>query len=71
MSEKDEKNIEEQAGFKPNRSCISHVCAHIRGGKVIQGRRDAGLTTYCFFLYVHKTYDIVWRNGLWKNMWVG
>ena len=37
-------------------------------GKIIQGRKDAGLTTYCFFLDVQKAYDTVWRNGSWKNM---
>ena len=30
-------------------------CVHIR--KIIQGRKDAGLTTYCFFLDVQKAYD--------------
>lgn len=38
-------------------------------GKIIQGRKDAGLTTYCFFLDVQKAYDTVWRNGLWKKLW--
>ena len=36
--------------------------------KVIQGRKDAGLPTYCFFLDVQKADDTVWRNGFWKNM---
>ena len=38
-------------------------------GKIIQGRKDAGRTTYCFFLDVQRTYDRVWRNGLWKKLW--
>ena len=38
-------------------------------GKVIQGRKDAGLTTYCFFLEVQKAYGTLWRNGMWKKMW--
>ena len=38
-------------------------------GKIIQGRKDAGLMTYCFFLDVQKAYYAVWRNGLWENMW--
>ena len=39
-------------------------------GKIIQCRKDAGLTTYCFFLDVQKAYDtLLWRNGLRKNMW--
>ena len=38
-------------------------------GKIIQGRKEAGLTTYRFFLDVQKAYDTVWRSGLWENMW--
>ena len=40
---------EGQAGFGPNHSCIDHVCTL---GKILQGRKEAGLTTYCFFLHV-------------------
>ncbi|CAB1121249.1 unnamed protein product [Ectocarpus sp. CCAP 1310/34] len=36
-------------------------------GRIIQGRKRAGKPTYCFFLDVKKAYDIVWRNGLWKQ----
>ena len=64
--EKDEKISEGLAGFRPNRSCVDHVYTL---GNIIQGRKYAGLTTYCFFLDVQKTYDTVWRNGLVKNMW--
>ena len=66
MLEKDEKISEGLAGFRPNRSCVDHVYTL---GNIIQGRKYAGLTTYCFFLDVQKTYDTVWRNGLVKNMW--
>ena len=66
MLKKDEKISEEQAGFRPNRSCVDHVYPL---GKVAQGRKDAGLTTYCFFLDVQTAYDTVWRNGLWENIW--
>ena len=38
-------------------------------GKIIQGRRDAGRTTYGFFLDVQKACDTVWRNRLWKMLW--
>ena len=65
MLEKDGKIRERQAGFRPNRSCVNHVYTL---GKVIQGRKGAGLTTYCFFLDVQKAYDTVWRNALWKIM---
>ena len=66
--EKDENISEGQAGFRPNRSCVDHVYIL---GNTIQGRKDAGLTTYCFFLLidVQKAYGTVWRNGLWKKMW--
>ena len=45
MLEKKEKISEGQAGFRPNRSCVDHVCTL---GKINQGRNDAGLATYCF-----------------------
>ena len=38
-------------------------------GKTIQGRENAGLTTYCFFLDVRKAYDTVRTNGLWEKLW--
>ena len=66
MLEKEEKLSEGQAGFRRNRSCVDHIYTL---GKIIQGRKDAGLTTYCFFLDVQKAYDTVWRNGLWKKLW--
>ena len=39
--------------------------------EIIQGRKDAGLTTYCFFLVDAQKayYDIIWINDLWKNLW--
>ena len=37
--------------------------------KIIQGRKDAGLTTCCFFLDEQTADDTVWRNGLWKKLW--
>ena len=54
MMEKEEKTSEGQAGIRPNRSCVDHVYTL---GKIIQGRKDAGLTTYCLFLDVQKAYD--------------
>ena len=65
MMEKEDKSSEGQAGFRPNRSCVDRVYTL---GKIIQGRKDAGLPTYCFFLDVQKVYDTVWRNGLWKKL---
>ena len=31
-------------------------------------KKDAGLTTYCFFLDVQKAYGTLWRNGLFKKL---
>ena len=61
--EKDEKISGGQAGFGPNLSCVDHVYTF---GNILQGRKDAGLTTYCFFLDVQKAYDTVWRMGCGK-----
>ena len=66
MMEKEEKGSEGQAGFRPNRRCVDHVYTL---KKIIQGRKDAGRMTYCFFLDVQKAYDTMWRNGLWKKLW--
>ena len=66
MLEKEDKISEAQAGFRPNRSCVDHVYTL---SKIIQGRKDTGRTTYCFFLDVQKAHDTVWRNGLWKKLW--
>ena len=62
--EKEDEISEGQARFKPNRSSVDHA---YNLGNVTQGRKDAGLTTHCFFLDAQKAYDTVWRNGLWKN----
>ena len=64
MMEKEDKISEGQGGFRPSRICVDHVYTL---GKIIQGRKDGGLATYCFFLDVQKAYDKVGRNGLWKK----
>ena len=61
MMEIEDKISEGQAGYRPNRSCVDHVCTL---NKILQGGKDAGLTTYCFFLNFQKAYDTVWRNYL-------
>ena len=63
--ENNDKISEGQAGLRPNRSCVDHVDTL---GKMIQGREDAGQTTYCFFLDVPKAYDTVWKNGLLEKV---
>ena len=65
MMTKEDIMSEGQAGFRPNRSCADHVYTF---GKILQGRKDAPLTTDCLFLDVQKAYDIVWRKGLWKKL---
>ena len=65
MMEKEEIISEGQAGFRPNRSCVDHVYTL---GKIIQGRKDVGRTTYCLFLDVQKAYDTLWRNRFWKKL---
>ena len=64
--EKEQKRSEGKIGFRPNRRCVDHVYTL---GKMIQGRKDAGRTTYCFFLDVQKAYNTTWRNGWWKKWW--
>ena len=63
--EKEGRISEGQAGFRIKRSCVDHVYTV---GRIIQGRKQAKLPTYCFFLDVQKAYDTVWRNGLWKQL---
>ena len=54
LMEKEEKISEGQAGFRPSRSCVDRVYAV---SKIIQGRKDAGLTAFCLFLGVQKACD--------------
>ena len=63
--ENEEKISVGQADFRTNSSCVDHVFT-LR--KIVQSRKGARLTTYCFFLDVQKAYDTVWRNGLWKKL---
>ena len=37
-------------------------------GKIIHGRKDAGLTTYCFFLDVQKAYGSVEKWAVEKDV---
>ena len=64
MLEMDDDTSEGQAGFRPNRSCVDHAYTL---GKIFQGRKGAGPTTFCFFLDVQKAYDAVCRNGFYGN----
>ena len=64
MMEKEDELCEGQAAFRLNRSCADHGYTF---GKILQGRIDAGLITYCFALDVQKAYHILWRNGMAKT----
>ena len=64
MIENKGKKGEGQAGFRPNRNCVGFVYTL---GRMFQGRKDAGLTTYCFFLDVQKACDTVRRMGCGKS----
>ena len=57
--------VDEQAGFRVNRSTIDQIYA-LR--EVIQGRRKMRLNTYCCFLDIKKAYDTVFREGLWRRL---
>lgn len=57
--------VDEQAGFRVNRSTIDQIYA-LR--EVIQGRRRKRLNTYCCFLDIKKAYDTVFREGLWRRL---
>ena len=45
----EENIIGEQAGFRPNRTCADHVYTL---GKIIQGGKDTGLTTYLSLIHI-------------------
>lgn len=59
MMDKEANDSEGQTGFRQNRSYVYHGYT-LR--KNPQGRKDAGLTMYCVFLDVQKSYDTVWRK---------
>jgi len=57
--------VDEQAGFRVNRSTIDQIYAL---KEVIQGRRKKRRDTYCCFLDIRKAYDTVFREGLWRRL---
>ena len=57
---------EGQTGFRAKRSCVDNIYVL---SELVQGRLREGKKTYAFFLDVQKSYDKVWRNGLWVKMW--
>ena len=56
--------VEEQAGFRKNRSTIDQLfIIH----EIVQLRKPK--KTYCCFIDIQKAYDRVWRDGLWKLLY--
>ena len=56
--------VDEQAGFRRNRSTVDHLFTLI---EIIKARRPK--QTYCACIDVAKAYDKVWRDGLWYKLW--
>ena len=56
--------VDEQAGFRRNRSTADHLFTLI---EIIKYRRPKH--TYCAFIDIAKAYDKVWRDGLWYKLW--
>ena len=56
--------VDEQAGFRRNRSTVDQIYILT---EVIKHRRPN--PTYCAFIDVAKAYDKVWREGLWYKLW--
>ena len=52
--------VEEQAGFRKNRSIVDQL--------FILSRNRGPKKTYCCFVDIQKAYDRVWREGLWEKL---
>ena len=57
--------VDEQAGFRVERSTIDQIFAL---KEMIQGRRRKKCDTYCCFLDIKKAYGTVFREGLWRRL---
>jgi len=56
--------VEEQAGFRKNRSTTDQIFILT---EIVKNRRPK--PTFCAFIDIAKAYDKVWRNGLWYKLW--
>ena len=56
--------VDEQAGFRRERSTVDHLFTLT---EIIKYRRPKH--TYCAFIDIAKAYDKVWREGLWYKLW--
>ena len=57
--------MEEQGGFRPGRGCADQLFVLT---SILKSRKRK--RTYCCFIDVRKAYDRVWRDGLWKALWL-
>ena len=58
--------VDEQAGFRPGRSCADQLFVLM---EVLSQHREANKKVVACFVDVRKAYDRVWREGLWKALW--
>ena len=57
---------EEQNGFRPDRSCVDNIYIL---SELIQTRNAEKLKTFLCFIDLKKAYDVVFREGLWKQLY--
>ncbi len=53
--------VEEQNGFRPNRSCLEHIFSLT---SIIRNRQANGQDTFCAFIDFKKAFDVISRNML-------
>ena len=54
--------VEEQAGFRRNRSTVDQLFL------LTEMIKNASQETYICFIDIQKAYDRVWRDGLWEKL---
>ena len=57
--------VEEQAGFRRDRSTVDQIYIM---NELVKNRRSRAKKTYCCFIDIQKAYDRVWREGLWEKL---
>ena len=63
--ESNNKVVDEQNGFRRNRSTIDHLCSFT---SLIDTRKKLKQSTFCAFIDLKKAYDTVNRDILWTKM---
>ena len=64
-AERNNKFVEEQAGFREGRSTIDHLFILT---EVIRSRKEQRKDTYCAFLDLKKAYDTIPRDTIWERL---